>query len=213
MLWFLIGIIVVLFAYSFVKREHFSLFGREVMNISIPPFGEDTCKPGFENDAGLCYPKCRNGYRGVGPVCWAITENIGIGTVIGLEDCPSGWFTEGLICREPITGGGCTTRCDGNWSWSDGGFCHTRCEPIVGGRLKGRLDGGGICPADKGAHPDHTDRVDGMCYRKCPESKPKHLPGMPYLCYVGGDLSYGRGVGKVPKLIRVAGKYPLFGPD
>ena len=24
-----------------------------------------------ENDAGLCYPKCRRGYAGVGPVCWA----------------------------------------------------------------------------------------------------------------------------------------------
>jgi hypothetical protein len=24
-----------------------------------------------ENDAGLCYPKCRRGYKGVGPVCWA----------------------------------------------------------------------------------------------------------------------------------------------
>jgi len=36
---------------------------------------------------------------------------------------------------------------------------------------------------------------------------------MPYLCYVGGELAYGRGVGKVPKLIRIGGKYPLFGPD
>jgi hypothetical protein len=207
MLWFLIGIIVVLFAYSFAKREHFSAFGYELVNVSF--FGEDTCKPGKENDAGLCYPKCRNGYRGVGPVCWAETENIGIGTVIGLEDCPEGWFTEGLICREPITGGGCTTRCDGNWSWSDGGFCHTRCEPIVGGRLKGRLDNGGVCPGPQGG--DKPDRVDGMCYGKCPENKPKHLPGMPYLCYVGGELSYGRGVGKVPNMVRVAGKYAFLG--
>ena len=210
MLWFLLVIILILLGIVYFPREHFSVFGREVMNISLPPFSEDTCKPGHENDAGLCYPKCRNGYRGVGPVCWAISENIGIGTVIGLEDCPEGWFTEGLICREPLRGG-CTTYCDGNWDWSAGGFCKTRCEPITGGRLKGRLDGGGKCPGPQGG--DYYDRVDGMCYRRCPEKLPKHMPGMPYLCYVGGDLAYGRGVGKVPKLVRIAGKYPLIGPD
>jgi hypothetical protein len=210
MLWLLLGTIVLLLIYFNWKREHFlSAFGYEIANVSL--LGDDTCKPGEEKDAGLCYPKCRNGYHGVGPVCWANTTNIGIGTVIGLEDCPKGWFTEGLICREPITGGGCNTHCDGNWSWSDGGFCHTHCEPIVGGRLKGRLDNGGVCPGPQGG--DKPDRVDGMCYGKCPKDLPHHLPGMPYLCYIGGDLSYGRGVGKIPKLLRIAGKYTLFGSD
>jgi hypothetical protein len=102
----LFGVIAILWIFLYFSRERFSMYGQEIVNLSI--FGEDTCKPGHENDAGLCYPKCRAGYRGVGPVCWAITESIGIGTVIGLEDCPEGWFTEGLICREPLTGG-CTT--------------------------------------------------------------------------------------------------------
>jgi hypothetical protein len=39
---------------------------------------------------------------------------------------------------------------------------------------------------------------------------PKHLPLMPYLCYAGGDLSYGRGVGQVPSMVRVLGKYTFF---
>jgi hypothetical protein len=35
-------------------------------------FGEPmTCEAGEEKDAGLCYPSCRSGFRGVGPVCWA----------------------------------------------------------------------------------------------------------------------------------------------
>ena len=211
MLWFLLVIILILVGILYFPREHFSVYGKEIVNISLPPFSEDTCKPGYENDAGLCYPKCRNGYKGVGPVCWAQTENIGIGTVIGLEDCPEGFFTEGLICREPITGGGCRTHCDGNWDWNSGGFCKTHCEPIKGGRLKGRLDGGGKCPGPQGG--DKPDRVDGMCYARCPKDKPYHLPGMPYLCYVGGELSYGRGIGKLPKLTRWFGKYPIFGPD
>src|SRR6476620_11590303 len=28
------------------------------------------CADGQEYDAGLCYPKCKDGYNGVGPVCW-----------------------------------------------------------------------------------------------------------------------------------------------
>jgi hypothetical protein len=203
----LVAIVILLFFFYF-PREHFGIGGREILNIG-PFLNEDTCKPNEELQAGLCYTKCRAGYHGIGPVCWADSENVGIGTVIGLEDCPKGWFTEGLICREPITGGGCVTKCDGNWSWSDGGYCHTHCDPIVGGRLKGRLDNGGVCPGPQGG--DYSDRVDGMCYRKCPKKLPKHIPGMPYLCYIGGDLSYGRGVGKIPAMIRIAGKYPLLG--
>lgn len=29
------------------------------------------CSGSRENDAGLCYPNCKRGYSGVGPVCWA----------------------------------------------------------------------------------------------------------------------------------------------
>lgn len=208
MLWFLIGIIAVLFAYSFLSREHFlSAFGYEILNVSI--FKEDTCKPGEENDAGLCYIKCKSGYHGIGPVCWADTTSIGVGTVIGLEPCPNGWFTEGLTCREPITGGGCNTHCDGTWNSSDGGFCHTHCDPLVGGHVVGRLDHGGVCPGPQGG--DKPDRVDGMCYGKCPVEKPVHFPGMPFLCYVGGGISYPRGAGKVPHMFRVIGKYAFLG--
>ncbi len=28
------------------------------------------CAPGLEEDALLCYPPCKEGYTGVGPVCW-----------------------------------------------------------------------------------------------------------------------------------------------
>jgi hypothetical protein len=29
-----------------------------------------SCAPGYEIDAGLCYPLCKPEYTGVGPVCW-----------------------------------------------------------------------------------------------------------------------------------------------
>lgn len=196
----LLVLIVILLAANYT-REHYSLpgwlGGHELFNISI--FGEDTCKPGQEKDAGLCYTKCRDGYNGVGPVCWAKSENIGIGTPIGLEPCPNGWYTEGLICREPL---GWNSRCVywgfGNW---------TGCAN--GGRLKGRLDGGGICPGPGGGD-DHTDRIAGLCYRRCPKELPNRIPGMPYLCYKGGELAYGRGVGAIPQMLRLFGKYTFL---
>lgn len=40
-----------------------------------------------ENDSGLCYKKCKSGYKGVGPVCW--------------QECPSGFKDFGLYCSKP----------------------------------------------------------------------------------------------------------------
>jgi hypothetical protein len=222
----LIGAILVLLFFQYGSgflREHFVIddiyLPQWLGGSELVTWTPNSCPPGQEIDAGLCYQRCRNGYHGVGPVCWVDSYNRGIGVPILLEPCnnperkkrnlptlPSdvGWFTEGLICREPITGGGCNTHCDGNWSWSDGGFCHTHCDPIVGGRLVGRLNNGGICPDNK------PDRNTGLCYSNCPKDKPNAIAGMPYLCYVGGDLSYGRGVGKIPSLARVINKYTVF---
>lgn len=29
-----------------------------------------TCRDNEQNNGGLCYPACRQGYNGIGPVCW-----------------------------------------------------------------------------------------------------------------------------------------------
>lgn len=59
----------------------------------------------------------------------------------------------------------------------------------------------------------HTSMVDGMCYKECPPEYPVRIPGMPYLCYKGGPLSYDRGIGDAPRFFRLFGKYafPPFG--
>lgn len=46
-----------------------------------------TCPSGKEYDAGLCYPKCSDGYYGVGPVCW--------------QYCPAGYNSTGATCLRP----------------------------------------------------------------------------------------------------------------
>ena len=149
----------------------------------------DTCpadKP--ELDAGLCYEQCEQGYHGVGPVCWANTENIGIGKVLIPSSCAASGYPgradDGLLCRAPITWNSCKFRGLFNECW-------------------GGAEGGQIDPKKLtcDAYPEHKDSIDGLCYRRCPKELPKHVPGMPYLCFKGTrGLSYGRGVGIPPPL-------------
>lgn len=233
----LIAVIVVLFA--IVKgREHFGV----VVGPDVGWFSTDTetdkgteifstypntCPPHRpELDAGLCYQKCKDGYHGIGPVCWADSVNVGTGKPVGLNPCPNGWNNDGLVCREPISN-------DCSWKWL--GVCWGK---LRGGRLQGRLNpycpeprrkGGdgyntsdadcvrdpkvpnsprypktrGVCEGRGALSPDHPDYVSGLCYKKCPENLPERVAGMPYLCYKGGPLSYGRGVGVPPSILRL----------
>jgi len=45
------------------------------------------CNEGNELDGALCYPKCKQDYNGVGPVCWS--------------KCPSGTTDLGVACKYP----------------------------------------------------------------------------------------------------------------
>ena len=48
-----------------------------------PALGD--CWAGAEKDAALCYNRCREGFHGVGPVCWG--------------SCPTGYSDDGGTCR------------------------------------------------------------------------------------------------------------------
>lgn len=179
---------------------------------------DDSCPRDKEQSGLMCYPPCRPNYTGGGPVCTANTFNRGVGRPVGLEPCNPGWTNDGLICREPITCDpirrnpckfrGLFGEC---WPGLDGGTCR-------GGRLQGRLNGGGICDhPDKGNLPSwlvdktnpkkwiatHPIKVDGLCYMKCPEDKPDYVAGMPYLCFNAkfGPYMYGRGAGEAQPLV------------
>jgi hypothetical protein len=45
------------------------------------------CGEGRDYDTGLCYPKCRDGYKGAGPVCW--------------QSCAPGFRDDGAFCAKP----------------------------------------------------------------------------------------------------------------
>jgi pimeloyl-ACP methyl ester carboxylesterase len=58
--------------------------------VRAPAIGTD-CPPNRDLDAGLCYPKCAAGMKGVGPVCW--------------QGCPSGMTDHGAGCTKPAAYG------------------------------------------------------------------------------------------------------------
>lgn len=61
------------------------------------------CSSDKEKDAGLCYPLCREGYKGILTVCW--------------PECPSGFKDTGLTCLRPTYGRG------GGWPLTEKSKC------------------------------------------------------------------------------------------
>ena len=55
------------------------------------------CAPGEEYDAGLCYEKCKPGYTGVGPVCWAQKPT-------GWVNCGMGAAKNSATCANVVVG-------------------------------------------------------------------------------------------------------------
>ena len=147
----------------------------------------DTCPEGTEYIAGLCYEKCRRGYHKIALTCWADSESVGVGKPLLLKNCKDsgypGWRDTGLLCNEPI--------------WNDCSWKGLFDE------CWGRLRGGNVrtkklsCDGYDGKYPEN---VSGLCYARCPKHLPERIPGMPYLCYAGGPLSYTP-LGKIPNTI------------
>jgi len=63
-----------------------------------------TCPPDQDKNGALCYPRCRKGYRGVGPVCWKFPKSYtrGAGHPLG---CASGLEKSGALCYPKCSAG------------------------------------------------------------------------------------------------------------
>ena len=75
-----------------------------------------TCPPGTYQSGALCYPNCRSGYYGVGPVCWQ-------------GPCPPNTTDSGVACTKNSYGRGAGTvpnTCPGGTM--DGGLCYPNCN-------------------------------------------------------------------------------------
>jgi hypothetical protein len=136
-------LLLIVIAIGFVFSP-LTLFGYPILT-SYPY----TCPPTHPELNGLlCYKPCPSGRHRVSDVCWADTQENGVGTPIGLEPCPDGWNNWGLVCQNPIH---CDPIDTSHFPWTGGG-CH-------GGELVGRLDHGGVCPGpeDAGGLPGFDD--------------------------------------------------------
>ena len=79
----------------------------------------NNCPAGTEKSGALCYPACRAGFSGVGPVCWKFPESYGRGAGVIPNDCgPNADFDAGL----------CYSKCPQNTS-GVGPVCWATCAP------------------------------------------------------------------------------------
>jgi len=113
------------------------------------------CSSAQEKDGSLCYPKCDEGYKGVGPVCWEICRpgfvDRGIFCIIDLhifnkgcccvlnnccKNCPTNYTDDGCTCRRPPVsytkksygrGTGMALNCKENYELN-GLLCYPMCQ-------------------------------------------------------------------------------------
>lgn len=180
-----------------------------------------TCASDEVYDAGLCYPACRDGYSGVGPVCWKDNASYGRGagtvasSVCGSNEdmdtglcyakCSSGYYGVGPVCWSSQSlsyGRGAGTipnlipyECrDGKEM--DAGLCYTPCASGYYGVgpvcwLSNASYGRGVGTIPSLACGSGEDLDTGLCYPTCSDG----FYGVGPVCWTNEELSYGRGVG------------------
>ena len=134
------------------------------------------CADDEEKDGALCYPKCKDGYKGVGPVCWQ-------------RSCPSDKpLKRGAMCyedcrnREGGTGGwfnGSLLECAAcNRGWKSDGFLGCKKPggwkgiwPYRGTRKQKGFDsyGRGVGKPLRVCSGTKSEKDAGLCYKPCKE--------------------------------------------
>ena len=131
-------------------------------------------------------PSCPDGMRQYGLHCYAQgVDTNRLLRIPELRPCTDGQRDDGTSCWEDLK---CSTHCDGNWNWKDGGWCHTKCGGC-GCIKKTRFqrmycpegyeyDGVGMCYArsnllqNVGVCPGGWEMDPGglICMEKCPQN-------------------------------------------
>lgn len=182
----------------------------------IPP---KSCAANQDYDAGLCYPDCRQGYKGVGPVCWGV--------------CPAGYHDDGATCRRNVDiitkssygrGAGIPPKSCGAGKDYDAGLCYPDCRdgyrgvgPVCWERCKnGYHDDGATCRrnadirgADNSKCPwyDKCGLTTNKGCSKCPEGYHNDGCTCRRNAHIYGKKSYGRGAGSVPRECKAGEDY------
>lgn len=146
--------------------------------------------PGMEKDGLLCYPWCKAGYDGVGPVCWEICppdahddgafcrrdakiissnnnacpwyDKCGLTFAKGCSKCPTGYINDGCTCRIDAQ------------IWAKKSYGRGAGTPMQ-------------CPAT------HPDKDAGLCYKNCSAAQDGVGPVCWYPCPATHPVSCGAG--------------------
>lgn len=142
--------------------------------VGVVPTGD--CPAGQEKDGGLCYPVCRAGFKGIGPVCWQ-------------SSCPAKFRDDGAFCaKHEAYGRGAGYP----WKFGDTAFdlsaAKARCEADNGGAGTCEQDGAIWYPKCK----EGFNKV-GCCI--CSPACPANMKDIGVSCT---KETYGRGVGTPP---------------
>lgn len=138
-----------------------------------------TCDANEDYDAGLCYPKCQEGFSGVGPVCW--------------KRCPAGYRDDPFHCAKDAYGRGVGTPMPcGEGKEQDAGLCYDRCNPNYNGVGPGCWQS---CPEGfddigAGCEKPHQERGVGKPLHTCPVGKEQDA-GLCYTPCSGGFSGVG----------------------
>ena len=133
------------------------------------------CAADEEQDGALCYRKCREGYNGVGPVCWQTDcpsdKPLKRGAMC-YEDCRNkggGWFNGSLLecaaCNnEWESDGFLGCKRDSPFGWKGAWpYRETRRQAGFGSYGRGVGKPLRVCSGDK------SDKDAGLCYKPCKE--------------------------------------------
>jgi hypothetical protein len=150
------------------------------------------CDSSKVKDAGLCYTPCKDGYKGVGPVCWQ-------------KQCPAPLDDQGALCGKTIKkdsygrGVGKPMPCNAEHPDKQAGLCYTACKagykgvgPVCWMQCPAGLDDQGALCGKTIAKNSYTRGV-GTVGKTCPSNKPQFQAG---LCYKPCPAGF-KGVGPV----------------
>jgi hypothetical protein len=100
------------------------------------------CGPDKEYDAGLCYVRCNDGYKGVGPVCWNFPKSYGRGVGTVPKSCQNGMQYDAGLCYKHCNSGYkgvgpvCWKSCTAFTPVSCGAACATSSDACIKGVFK-----------------------------------------------------------------------------
>ncbi len=167
------------------------------------------CTDGKVFDAGLCYPRCDAGYKGVGPVCW--------------QHCAEGYTDDGAFCRKDAhifakstygRGAGTPLQCGAGMQY-DAGLCYPTCAagyygvgPVCWQSCPaGYTDDGAFCRRDAriiGANTSSCPWYDacGLTFARGCSQCPAGYANDGCTCRIDAHIfakaTYGRSLGQVP---------------